>query len=105
MKKTSTALAGVFLIGGYGTAWAESPNVEKPMLHHAESAVTQPIKDVNLRKDKIPARLMAIQNAPYDLTGIEGCNSLNAEIDGLLRTAAHEASRGRHRMSAFVSWD
>ncbi len=83
MKKTSTALAGVFLIGGYSAAWAEAPNVEKPMLHHAESAVTQPIKDVNLRKDKIPVRLIEIQKAPYDLTGIEGCNSLSAEIASL----------------------
>lgn len=84
MARTSTALAGVVLLGSWGTAvLAETPNTEKPMLHHAERAVVQPAKDVNLHKDKIPRRLLEIQRAPYDLTNLEGCRAVTAEIASL----------------------
>ncbi len=84
MGRTSTALAGVVLLGSWGaSASAETPNTEQPMLHHAGKAVMQPAKDVNLRKDKIPVRLQEIRKAPYDLTGIEGCRALSTEINSL----------------------
>lgn len=62
---------------------AEIPNVERPMVDHVEDAVTQPAKDVNLKKDKIPQRLMEIQVAPYDLTGMDRCTAILAEIRNL----------------------
>lgn len=84
MGKISTALAGVAFIGSWGTsASAETPNTEQPMLHHAERAAIQPAKDVNLHKDKIPVRLLEIQRAPYDLTDMEGCRAITAEITSL----------------------
>ncbi|GAB5488483.1 MAG: hypothetical protein Pars2KO_20530 [Parasphingorhabdus sp.] len=84
MGKTSTALAGVVLLGSWGSSVsAETPNTEKPMLHHAEKAVVQPAKDVNLHKDKIPARLLEIQRAPYDLTNLDGCRAITSEIASL----------------------
>lgn len=84
MKKTSTALAGIALLGSWGSSVsAETPDTERPMLHHAEKAVVQPAKDVNLHKDKIPARLLEIQQAPYDLTNLEGCRAITAEIASL----------------------
>lgn len=84
MNRMSTALAGVALIGSWSaSALAETPNTEQPMLNHVGKAVMQPAKDVNLAKDKIPVRLAEIRKAPYDLTGIEGCRALTAEITGL----------------------
>jgi len=84
MYKLSTALAGVLLMGNWGSsAMAETPNTEQPILHHAEKAVMQPAKDVNLRKDKIPVQLLEIQRAPYDLTDIDGCRAIAAEITSL----------------------
>lgn len=62
---------------------AETPNVERPMVDHVEDAVTQPAKDVNLKKDKIPERLLQIQSAPYDLTGMDRCTAILAEIRNL----------------------
>ncbi len=84
MHKASTALAGVALIGSWSiSAAAETPNTEQPMLHHAEKAVMQPAKDVNLHKDKIPVRLQEIRKAPYDLTGVVGCRAIHTEITSL----------------------
>jgi len=45
--------------------------------------VTQPARDVNLKKDKIPARLLKIQQAPYDLAGMNGCRAITTEIASL----------------------
>lgn len=60
-----------------------TPNTEKPMLNHMEDAVTQPAKDVNLRKIKIPEPLLEIQENPYDLIGLDACVAINAEIGNL----------------------
>lgn len=62
---------------------ATPPNVERPMVNHVEDAVTQPAKDLNLKRDKIPPRLLEIQKAPYDLTGISGCRAITTEIASL----------------------
>ena len=70
-------------VAGLDSADAETPNTEKPMLNHMEDAVTQPAKDVNLKKVKIPPRLLEVQENPYDLAGMEACVSINAEITEL----------------------
>lgn len=62
---------------------AQAPNVERPMVDHVEDAVTQPARDVNLKKDKIPQRLLDIQDAPYDLRGMDRCPAIMAEIRSL----------------------
>lgn len=64
-------------------AQAATPNVEQPMVDHMEHAVTQPARDVNLKKEEIPARLLEIQKAPYDLSGIDGCRAITSEIASL----------------------
>lgn len=61
-------------------AKAEMPNKDLSMERHAENAVMQPIKDVNLMKDPIPAKLIAIQDHPYDLENMRGCRALEIEI-------------------------
>ncbi len=62
---------------------AATPNVEQPLVDHVEHAVTQPGRDVNLKKDKIPARLLEIQKAPYDLSNIGSCRTITSEIISL----------------------
>ena len=62
---------------------AETPDVERPMVDHVEDAVTQPAKDVNLKKEEIPERLLEIQDAPYDLSGMDRCTAILAEIQDL----------------------
>lgn len=43
-------------------------------------AITQPLSDLNLRSKDIPLILETAQEAPYDLSGIEGCGAVNDEI-------------------------
>lgn len=68
------------------SAKAEMPYKDLPMERHAENAVMQPVKDVNLRKDQIPAKLIAIQDHPYDLENMRGCRALEIEIVQLNNT-------------------
>jgi hypothetical protein len=78
------AVSGLVMLS---LAWhplqAETPNVEQPMVSHVEKAVTQPARDVNLKQDEIPPRLLEIQKAPYDLAGIKGCRAITTEIASL----------------------
>lgn len=62
---------------------AETPNADRPMVGHMEDAVTQPAKDLNLKRDQIPARLLEIENDPYDLAGMTGCRAITTEIVSL----------------------
>ena len=62
---------------------AKTPDGDQPMINHVGDALVQPAKDINLKKDEIPARLLEIQKAPYDLTGIDGCRALTSEIISL----------------------
>jgi len=64
-------------------AMAETPNADKPMIDHAENAMMQPLKDVNLKKDKIPVRLLEIQKDPYSLADLAGCRAITTEIASL----------------------
>ena len=68
---------------GWQPLQAATQNVEQPMVDHMENAVTQPARDVNLKKNEIPARLLEIQKAPYDLSDIDGCRAITAEIASL----------------------
>ncbi len=78
-KSTGNALvACIFCFAG--NAQAEMPHRDLPMHQHAQNAVMQPIKDVNLRKDPIPPKLIAVQHHPYDLQNMRGCKALEIEI-------------------------
>ncbi|MEO0439642.1 MAG: hypothetical protein AAF067_02080 [Pseudomonadota bacterium] len=84
MAVARAVVAILFLsVTGLESADAETPNTEKPMLNHMGDAVTQPAKDVNLKKVKIPPRLLEVQENPYDLAGMDACLSINAEIGEL----------------------
>lgn len=73
---------------------AQAPNDDRPMINHMENAVTQPAKDFNLKKDEIPARLLEIEKAPYDLTGIRGCRAINTEIVSLRPMLGPDVNEG-----------
>lgn len=79
----NTAVASAFaasLLCLTASARAEIPNQDLPMERHAQNAVMQPVKDINLRKDPIPAKLIAIRDRPYDLENMRGCRALENEI-------------------------
>ncbi len=46
-------------------------------------AVTQPLSDLNLKKKGVPAALVEIKDAPYDLNGIRTCRQIIAEVTKL----------------------
>lgn len=73
---------------------AEAPNGDRPMISHMENAVTQPAKDVNLKQQEIPARLLEIEKAPYDLTGISGCRTISTEIVSLRPMLGPDVNEG-----------
>lgn len=49
----------------------------------AKGIATQPLEDLNLHKDEIPPKLIAIQDNPYDMSGIKTCRQINAEVGAL----------------------
>jgi len=49
----------------------------------AKGIATQPLEDLNIHKDTIPPKLIAIQDKPYALDGIRSCGQINAEIGEL----------------------
>ncbi|VAW04275.1 hypothetical protein MNBD_ALPHA04-652 [hydrothermal vent metagenome] len=64
-------------------ATASTPYADKPMETHIGNAMLQPLRDVNLKKDKIPERLLQIEDDPYNLDYIDGCRALVSEIVSL----------------------
>ncbi len=56
----------------------DKPITDQPVT--AGDVVTTPISDLNLRKQEIPALLIAAQSRPYDLAGLKKCRPLAAEI-------------------------
>ncbi|MEH6757665.1 MAG: hypothetical protein V7676_09140 [Parasphingorhabdus sp.] len=79
LARLSLAMTLSFAVG----AQAEVPNKDSSMQEHAENAVMQPVKDVNMRQDPIPPKLLAIQHHPYDLENMRGCRALGFEIGQL----------------------
>jgi hypothetical protein len=46
-------------------------------------ALTSPLEDLNLKKTAIPDALVRSQANPYDMTGLDHCEAIAAEIGGL----------------------
>lgn len=60
-----------------------SPAPEKPITDQPVTAgdvVTTPVSDLNLKKQEIPALLIAAQSRPYDLAGLRSCRPLGAQV-------------------------
>lgn len=61
-------------------AFAQTSLADQSMGDHVGNAMTQPLRDVNLKKNKIAAKLEQIRYHPYDLTNMRGCASLDYEL-------------------------
>lgn len=79
LATASTAMA-LFLAT---PAQAQKADPDQSMEKHAEDAATTPVKDVGLKKTKIPAKLIAIQDDPYSLDGLRRCAAIIKEVEEL----------------------
>lgn len=46
----------------------------------ARNVATRPLRDLNLMRDEIPPKLLAVMEKPYSLEGLNTCKQLAAEI-------------------------
>ena len=80
----ATALIATALIAtavGTSAAFAQEP--EKPLAEKdvtATDVAATPITDLNIRKDEIPALLIAAQEQPYSLAGLGRCSQIAAAV-------------------------
>ena len=74
----SVVLAGAMLMTMPAIAQTGSP--EKSTTDKAKGAATQPLNDVNLKKNEIPAKLKKIQNKPYSLRGMKTCSAIQQDV-------------------------
>lgn len=76
-------LALAALIAVPATAQDNSGNPEKPITERKPDAVdvvATPASDLNLKKDEIPALLLAAQQNPYDVGGMRRCPAIAAAV-------------------------
>lgn len=79
---------------------------EKPVTERDVSAAdvaTTPVTDLNLKKDEIPALLLAAQERPYTLEGLGKCTQIAAavgELDAVLGDDIDMPQDGTRRTSA-----
>lgn len=67
-------------------AQPDDDKAEKPVTDREVSAVdvaATPVSDLNLRKDEIPALLLAAQLRPYDTSGLSRCDRIAAAVGQL----------------------
>ena len=70
-------------IASTAQASSRTPYVNDPMEKHMGNALMQPLRDINLKKDKIPPRLLQIQDDPYNIQDMSGCRAIVTEIVSL----------------------
>jgi hypothetical protein len=77
---------GVLLVGGIiGVSWAmNAPQASSPpQSNRSGEIVKQPLKDLNIIQDEIPAVLLDAKSAPYAKSQEATCESLTTEIEDL----------------------
>ena len=93
MRKVTLSALSAFALLAWPAAAAEPgkpDEQEKPVTQKdvtAKDVVATPATDLNLKKDEIPALLVAAQERPYALRGLGTCSQLGAaivELDGVL---------------------
>jgi hypothetical protein len=83
MRATVVLLCPLFLLASVPALARDQNEQEKPVTERGPNmgdAVTTPISDLNLKKGEIPPLLIAAQERPYHLGGIERCNQIGAAI-------------------------
>lgn len=68
----------------------------------AEDVATTPLSDLNLRKSKIPAILLQAQRAPYSLSGMSRCPSLQREVGQLNAVLGEDVDAARRKGKAVI---
>lgn len=88
-------------------------DVDKVM-ETGQSIVEQPLKDFNVKQDKIPPQLQAIMDAPYDIKGITTCAqiadaiakldaALGPDVDSKAAVAAKDQSATEYALAGAKS--
>tara|TARA_R110000772_G_scaffold82239_2_gene174516 strand:+ start:107 stop:616 length:510 start_codon:yes stop_codon:yes gene_type:complete len=77
---TASIATALFLAG---PLQAQQADPDQSMEEHTVEAATTPVKDVGLKKIKIPEKLIAIQDDPYSLTGMKRCAAIIKEVEEL----------------------
>lgn len=72
--------ASLALLAFAGPVSAQTGAQQDSVGEDAVDAVTQPFSDLNLRSKDIPQILLAAQEEPYDLVGMEECSALRTEV-------------------------
>lgn len=81
MQKTMLALsASLALMLPAQAGFAQAGGKEPTTGERAKGIATQPLEDLNLHKEKIPDKLLTVQEDPYSLKGIRTCKQINGEI-------------------------
>lgn len=90
MRATIALLYPVLLLAAAPAIAAEPDEPDKPVTERNPSigdAAVTPVSDLNLKKGEIPPLLIAAQERPYHLGGLERCNQIAGairELDQLL---------------------
>ena len=91
--RMSFSIAAMIVIIWSGIALAQQPSANRPLQDHAVNAVSQPLKDTNLKRDQIPAKLLIVRDDPYNLENMRGCRALGfelGELDAILGADVNE---------------
>lgn len=112
MHRVTIQLAALLALTCAAPAAAAAPDEPKPAepakpitdqdVSMGDAALT-PASDLNIKKDEIPALLIAAQTRPYDLTGLRQCPRLSAavsELDAMLGPDLDMPAAERERITA-----
>lgn len=86
LASVSLCAAPAFARAQAQPAEVKSEEPAKPITDREVSAtdvVATPLDDLNLRKEDLPALLIAAQDRPYDLTGLRRCSQIAAAVGEL----------------------
>lgn len=78
-----TGLIAALLVVSSPAVQAQSGEKKDLVGRDALDAATQPLNDLNIMSREIPFMLRAAQIAPYDMTGMEDCQSIYSSLNQL----------------------
>lgn len=70
----------IALVAIAGPVAAQSGEKKDSVGGDTVDAITQPLSDLNLRSKDIPLVLQVAEQAPYDLSSLDGCSAVRTEI-------------------------
>jgi hypothetical protein len=106
MRKTLISAASVLSLLASPALGTEPDKADKPVTQKEPSptdVVATPVSDLNLKKDEIPELLLAAEQRPYSLRGLDTCRQLATaigEFDAVLGDDLDVPQAGGRRLSA-----